>query len=243
MKKLLNSKNKNNVLFLDSSGETAIISFNFFKDNEPFFVERKIKELSKNSLLQGVDNLFCSQPALFKEISYLIQVSGPGSYTGLRVGGIFAKSFSYLFKVNSFVCSKFDLLLDAVKPESGLILLLVKRSKNSFCSVFVDKNKNKISPFFDISAKNSFQDSFTEMKKKLMQHNLIQQNLAFKKFFSKNNPEENLQIVIENSFDQNREKILNHEIKYSFCSYDYFDFITKKNLKQKNYKEYSLFYG
>lgn len=248
------------ILFIDGSGQFSKISLKIFKKDKSLLISKQVKADKKNKLLQDVNELLLENKLTPKALSNSILVSGPGSFTGLRVAGLLSKSLSYFLKINFFSFSKFDLLLDLIKPSKKIILLLVKKTKTTYCGLFIDEEKNKLSSFFDLK----FNDSFSKLEEIIKKNN----------FFKYENLKENLQIEIENSFDVNLErlknpeeikpheiksqdfknnkeniqkKVLGEKVKYSFCDKDYFNFFEKekesKKLEERNYKNLSLFYG
>jgi tRNA threonylcarbamoyladenosine biosynthesis protein TsaB len=57
------------------------------------------------------------------EISTIGVVSGPGSFTGVRVGMAAAKGFSEAAQVRMVMVSRLQVLWEAVQPSSGLVAL------------------------------------------------------------------------------------------------------------------------
>lgn len=216
------------ILFIDGSGQFLRISLKIFNNDQSSFINRNVYASKKNNFLQEISKLLWENQLVPKDLSHSILVSGPGSFTGLRVTGLLAKSISYLQGINFFAISKFDLLFYNFNPVQKIILLLVKKSKNCYKAIFVDKNKNKISSFFDVDVN----DSLLKLKDKVIQKNITEEEIK-----------NNLQIEIENSFDEEKsKKIFNQKIKYSFDYKDYFKFIEENSLEEKNHKNYSIFY-
>ena len=75
-------------------------------------------------------------------------VTGPGSFTGLRVGVNFAKTLAYSMNCPLFPINSLWALAYSVETE-GTILSLIDAQKNSlFCSLF-EKRKIQLKPIFE----------------------------------------------------------------------------------------------
>jgi tRNA threonylcarbamoyladenosine biosynthesis protein TsaB len=85
--------------------------------------------------------------------------SGPGSYTGLRIGVSTAKGLCYASDVPLIAVSTLDALAQAMKdkyPEAQLCPMLDARRMEVYCALY---SKSQVSP---VVAKIIDQDSFTE---------------------------------------------------------------------------------
>jgi len=96
--------------------------------------------LSKNTeaekLMPEIDSLFTETDHSFDEVSKVICVKGPVSFTGLRVGVTVANTFATLNKCDLFAVDTFEYLWKEKEDFSNTALLVFAGSG----AVYVDKN-------------------------------------------------------------------------------------------------------
>ncbi len=122
-------------LVIDTSTERGIIAL-FNQVDQLEFVELPFGLTSSKSLLPELEQLLKRHHFQVSDLSLIVCGTGPGSYTGIRVGAMVAKTLSYAAKIPLIgVCS-----LDGFTPNQ----------EGSFAAVF----DAKISGFYVKSGRN-----------------------------------------------------------------------------------------
>jgi len=119
-----------NVLCLDTSGEK--IAIGLVKGGEKFtFVSEEGSKKHNCVLLTHIDNILSQNGLKISDIDYFGVVTGPGSFTGIRVGVATTNSFAMaLGKQIAEVTS-----LEQVLGEEDAIVMLDCKHGNYYCAV------------------------------------------------------------------------------------------------------------
>ncbi len=131
-----------NLFYIDTSSSylyAGIICNNTLKGS----VKKNFgKELSKYALNE-VKNLFNEVKILPSEIDKIIVVSGPGSFTGIRIGMTIAKIFAFSLKKDIITISSLEAM--AYSIDSNLIKVPILDARRGFVYAGVyDRNNNII---------------------------------------------------------------------------------------------------
>ena len=145
-------------LLIDTSNSKSIVSLNINDKPHDFNNLNLDKDLSF-SLFPTIKNLLEKSNISFKNLSFIAIGTGPGSYTGIRVGAACAKSLSYASDIpligfcslKAFIpppdiSSSFYSIIDA--KSGGIYLLEGEKNKNTI----IYKNKPHLVPINDVSA-------------------------------------------------------------------------------------------
>jgi|YNPMSStandDraft_1061717.scaffolds.fasta_scaffold12494_1 tRNA threonylcarbamoyl adenosine modification protein YeaZ len=127
-------KDKNIILAVDTS--THILSMSVYKNGEIFCSSKKSSDHSEN-LTMVLDKLLEKSKLTLNNINLLAVNTGPGSFTGLRIGLSFVKLLAKYLKVKIVATTSFLMLLhEFVKKckikESCNIITLFPSVKNEF---------------------------------------------------------------------------------------------------------------
>jgi tRNA threonylcarbamoyladenosine biosynthesis protein TsaB len=80
----------------------------------------------------------------FKQLHAIAVSSGPGSYTGLRIGVSAAKGFAYALNIPLISVDTLTALAHQVSDKDGIIIPMVDARRMEVYSAIFDSNKNKI---------------------------------------------------------------------------------------------------
>ena len=118
------------LLCIDTTKQQAIIALN--NDGKSSYLV--IPETKKHSeaLLSELENFLCDNNISIKDITHLGCVTGPGSFTGIRIGMATIKAFSYALNLPIVSDNYFDIVSSTVK--SGFVAL-----KNTSTAVYLSK--------------------------------------------------------------------------------------------------------
>jgi|GEM_PF-1632967 hypothetical protein len=169
-----------NFLFADSSTEKLILGL--YKKIENNKINNEIYSISINSGFNHTENLYSAFKSLisisklnsFEDIENVILVSGPGSFTGVRIiysfiKGLFIKSDVKFYEVPGIICKTISFIEDnsKIKNEDIIIPLIFGKKKRFFGSIIkieefflkIKNNEQKIDfknefNFFDLSLKD-----------------------------------------------------------------------------------------
>lgn len=128
---------------------------------------RALKEIEEDGYSHGENlNLFiqnvCEQSQIkLKDLSAISLASGPGSYTGLRIGAATAKSLCYALEIPLIAIDALTCLKELAKekyPNENLCALIDARRMEVY-NAFYDKNGKQIK---EISADIIDEDSYGE---------------------------------------------------------------------------------
>lgn len=95
-------------------------------------------EKHSETLLINIDKFLKQNNVKLADMDFLVNVSGPGSFTGIRIGLSTIKAFAYALNKKVINVSVFDLLLEYIK--NGILLLQCTSNSLYFCEI----RRNKI---------------------------------------------------------------------------------------------------
>jgi len=138
-------KNENIILAVDTS--THILSMSVYKNGEIFCLSKESSDHSEN-LTIVLDKLLKKSKLVLNDINLLAVNTGPGSFTGLRIGLSFVKLLAKCFKIKIVSTTSFSMLVyEFVKKykikENCKITTLVPSVKNEFyfCKFYFENKK------------------------------------------------------------------------------------------------------
>src|SRR5690606_28665752 len=100
----------------------------------------------------------------YKELNAIALSSGPGSYTGLRIGASAAKGLCFALDIPLIALESLAVLAQQVQSKHGLIVPMIDARRMEVYTATFDKNNNKIS---DTKALVIDKDSFSEISEKV----------------------------------------------------------------------------
>ena len=109
-------------------------------DGERLVVEKAFGECSRHGrdLLPCVDELLAGEPG---SVGLLAISAGPGSYTGLRVGFTFVKTFAVQSNVPVVAVSSLDVIAANVTAPNGLCVVVDARLGQVFAALYDGEGK------------------------------------------------------------------------------------------------------
>lgn len=118
MKTVAISSPRNNILVIDSSGQTLAVAINGRALVWPQ------DRTSGDRLLVTIDQLLHQAGVSPTKIAGVVLVAGPGSFTGLRIGATIANGIGFANKVGVLGVSLFEVIHKArLKPKLDLVVL------------------------------------------------------------------------------------------------------------------------
>ena len=87
-----------NVLYIDTSSNKEI-KIGLQIDRKTYWLKRKISYQKAQDVLPLIDKLLTSKKINLSEITGIYLVTGPGSFTGLRIGAVVASTFGWLLDI------------------------------------------------------------------------------------------------------------------------------------------------
>ncbi len=104
-----------------------------FNDNKSSSKVLPPYEKHSETLLINIDKFLTENDVELSDIDVFVNVSGPGSFTGIRIGLSTVKAFAYALNKKIVNISVFDLLRTYVK--NGILLLECTSSSVYFCEI------------------------------------------------------------------------------------------------------------
>ncbi len=80
-------------------------------------------DIRKNDHIIGIDFILKNSNKKLYDLDFLTILSGPGSFTGLRIGFTFAKTINYIFKTPIVTVDAFEVLKEEIKIKNYLIVI------------------------------------------------------------------------------------------------------------------------
>lgn len=113
-------------LFLDTSSHNLIIAV--YKDGNKIYelIEPANNKIS-DTLLLRIDETLKKASINIKEIDEIYAVTGPGSFTGIRIGLTFAKVTAYSLNIKTKAISELELLASGSNKKYTLSLIDARR--------------------------------------------------------------------------------------------------------------------
>lgn len=125
-------------------------------------------QTAASQLAISIDNLFSITKIKKQDISSVVVSSGPGSYTGLRIGVATAKGICYSLSIPLIAIETLDLMSEQViksqKFDNGVLLcpMLDARRNEVYCALY-DLNSKKVSHTeAKVIDSKSFEDFFCD---------------------------------------------------------------------------------
>jgi len=156
------------ILHIDTATENAIVCIS--KNEDIIHVITNGKQKDHASFLQpAIKRLLEKSNISIHQLNAVSVTSGPGSYTGLRVGMASAKGFCYALKIPLITLNTLEVMALSViegTNEPGLYLycpMIDARRMEVFTAIFDDR-LNEIQPPCAIVLEQSSFDKFTQQK-------------------------------------------------------------------------------
>lgn len=113
-------------LFLDTSSHNLVIAV--YKDGNKLYelIENANNKIS-DILLSKIDNVLKKLTLKMNEIDEIYAVTGPGSFTGIRIGLTFAKVAAYSLNIKVYSVSELELLSSGSDSKYTLALIDARR--------------------------------------------------------------------------------------------------------------------
>ena len=119
-------------LIIDTA--TNLMYLCLYKDENCFFEYKGLYNKNHSSyLVHNINNLLTTNNLSIKNIKEIIVGSGPGSYTGIRVAGVVAKTLCYtlnipLYKISSLalLSSSFDSCIASIDARNNAYFAYIK---------------------------------------------------------------------------------------------------------------------
>lgn len=135
------------ILCIETSGEICSVAL-AESTKQFYFLESQVPNAHSAVLLPFIDRLFTEHQISKQSLSAIALSSGPGSYTGLRIGSAAAKSICLALNIPLITISSLEILAQKMKARSAnaecLVPLFDARRMEVYAAVF-DVNANRIS--------------------------------------------------------------------------------------------------
>jgi len=126
-------------LLLDTHFSTVTIVL--YKDGKVVAIEEKESNQSHSIITMPLlESLLTNNGINIKDISEIVVVNGPGSFTGVRIGVTIAKTISYCLNIPIKVISSLEVLASNVITDNNKIVALNDRN-GYFIGKFTSDNK------------------------------------------------------------------------------------------------------
>jgi tRNA threonylcarbamoyladenosine biosynthesis protein TsaB len=143
-----------NILVIDTSTDYLKIALSM--NGKEVFVDLKNGFRHIENLIPEVDNCFKSIKAEKKELKFIGICTGPGSFTGIRIGIASALGISYGAFIPCLGFSVFDVYKFLFSEnQDEIIVPIIDAKKNKFYCSFIEKNKDIGMYDLDISEINT----------------------------------------------------------------------------------------
>ena len=148
-----------NILTCDSSGSFLKLSIKVGVTQKTFFSTDSYRH--HETFFPILTSLLKEGNVKLKNIDAFGLVSGPGSFTGLRIGYSIFKTLAYTLKKKIFTLNTFELLVKKAKLyKEGYLLPIVDSGKrNLYWTLY--KNQKRLLPYFE----DSIEDFLTILKR------------------------------------------------------------------------------
>jgi len=122
-----------NILSIETSGGTGSVAFaSEHHSREKTFAGGMHRG---RDLILGISELLAEENKALNNIDLIVVDSGPGSYTGLRIGVIAAKTLAFCAAKRIFALSSLDILVHNLVPDNKTACTLIdaKQGDVYFC--------------------------------------------------------------------------------------------------------------
>ena len=135
------------ILFIDTSGTDVSISI--ISDNKILVnINEKVPNSHSIYTVSFIDKALKSANLRVDEIDKILVVTGPGSFTGVRIGVTIAKVYAYLRKVDVIPVSSLKMLSLSTNHDYCLALINAKND-NYYLGLYDKKNEEVIKEQFN----------------------------------------------------------------------------------------------
>jgi len=142
-----------NILTIDSSSKTLKLALAFHGDR--LVKSEEVADQSHGQvLLKKIDDLINSAGISKTDLDALIVSTGPGSFTGLRIGIAAAKGIAVALGIKIISVNLFELAAYKFRDEDDEIIILVPFKKDEFFVVPVFQNSYDLSKLKSVTIKN-----------------------------------------------------------------------------------------
>ena len=129
-------------LFIDTS--LANVSISVLKDNQILsLISEEIPNMHSSYATKFIKDALDKAKIDANDIDSLYVVTGPGSFTGVRIGVTIAKTYGYLIKKDITPISSLKSLALSV-PNKETIMSIIPANKSSYYIAIYDNNYNEI---------------------------------------------------------------------------------------------------
>lgn len=130
-------------LFIDTSSADVSISI---VDNNKILASIKETIPNKHSIytVSFLDKVIKESGLTPNDIDKILVVTGPGSFTGVRIGVTIAKTYAYLKNIDIIPVSSLKIL--ALSTEHDYCLSLIDAKHDNYYIGLYDKNNNEVIP-------------------------------------------------------------------------------------------------
>ena len=140
--------------FLDTSNSHLIIAIYKNKKRLAYYNEIIGRDLS-SQIMVIINDMFKQANITPWDINKIFVVTGPGSFTGIRIGVTFAKTFAWACKIDIVPISSLELLA-TTNSSRKLIVPIIDARRNYVYAGLYDKNLNQLEKDQYISIDNLF---------------------------------------------------------------------------------------
>lgn len=128
-------------LAVDTSTRTAVIALGLSSDD---VLEAKLdsSEVHSSKLLPGIQALLARAGAELRDIGYLGVVTGPGSFTGIRVGIAAMKGISWSLKIPLVGLNALEALVLSHPKKEGLFCPLIDARRGRVYTALYQRHEN-----------------------------------------------------------------------------------------------------
>lgn len=118
-----------NILSIDTTTKIAAVALK--KENEIFEKKKENEITHSEKLLPLIDEVLKTKNLKIKDIDMYMTLSGPGSFTGVRIGLSTIKAFAFVYEKKVFAISSLEAM--------GLIFYLTQNKENNLTNELKEK--------------------------------------------------------------------------------------------------------
>jgi len=155
---------------------SVLLEYNLERKNEhavvlATYVERGLREL-------GIDP---------KEITLVVVGSGPGSFTGLRIGMSYAKGFCFGYQIPLVPITNFELLSDLAENNNFPVYALIEAGRGNYFTGIFKQNISKLD--------NAYLSHVSKLERQLSEYGLFVVHEEISKGYFKRFLDRNVEII------------------------------------------------
>lgn len=129
------------ILFIDTS--SSDVSIAIISDKKILTsINKTIPNAHSIYTISFIDKAIKEANLTPNDIDKILVVTGPGSFTGVRIGVTIAKTYAYLRKIEVIAVSSLKML--AISCEHDYCLALINARNNNYYLGLYDKNNNEV---------------------------------------------------------------------------------------------------